>query len=119
MKWQASEFGYSADCINGMHIDIDAKKVEVALTGFAHYEELDGVDMHCPYCKRDLWGENSSYEHTDDEFEDTYACDECNLLVTLITPLKLGEYHNMSASDCKYQIQFMASNEPSWWDENY
>jgi len=102
----------------GIKVNVFTKSERAASEAFKHYDGVTSLEMNCPYCKADLWGEHVCYEHDLDSFEDTYSCDVCDVMVTLITPISAGEYHNVLLSQCEYLIEFQNfSGTPSSWED--
>jgi hypothetical protein len=101
----------------GVIVNVWTASERAAKVAHDHYDTIDRIDMCCPYCKADLWGNNLDGERDGDKFNDTYTCDDCDVLVTLITPIAAGEYHNVLLAECEYLIEFSYGNTPSTWDE--
>ncbi len=98
-----------------VHTDNDA----VAQIAFDFYDKLDNLSLsfECPFCGTDDDWDSLCYEIEGDNFEDTYVCDKCDAMITIISPKDAGEYHNTYPSEVTYVIEFMWGGEPSHWGE--
>lgn len=91
----------------------------VADVCFKHYDNYERLNMNCPFCHEDLWGNSLDGTREAETFEDCYTCDDCDVLVTLITPARYTEYWQVPDGAESYLIEFMGLGEPSNWpDEN-
>lgn len=105
------------DCPNGAKVRVATEHDDVAQAAFTFYDKWkDHLSFVCPFCGNDEAWDNLTYEHNGDQFEDTYACDECNTLITIITPYG-QKYHDTTPSETTYEINFMFSGEPSTWPD--
>lgn len=59
----------------------------------------------CPICDDDMEHVCDEYEEEDNRHLDTYACRHCDILVTYVSPLNIGEYHNVLPRDRRYIIE--------------
>jgi hypothetical protein len=103
------------ECKNGSKVKVYSDRDDVAQAAFEFYEQQSRLNMVCPYCGNDDQWDNLSYEFDGDQFEDTYTCDACDSLITIISPRDAGEYHNVYISDVTYMIEFMFGGAPSTW----
>lgn len=102
----------------GVTVTVHTNNQAVADMCFKHYENYQRLNMNCPFCQADLWGNSLDGERNGDKFEDCYTCDDCDVLVTLITPAHCTEYWQVPDGAEDYLIEFMHSGEPSTWDEH-
>lgn len=106
------------ECPNGAKVRVATTHNDVAQAAFTFYDKWQhGLAFVCPFCGNDDQWDNVTYEADDDLlFEDTYGCDECDTLITLITP-NGQEYHNILPCETIYEIEFMFGGEPSTWPD--
>jgi len=105
------------ECANGSIVKVDTDYADVAQAAFTFYGNWkDRLAFVCPFCGNDDQWDNLTYECDGDLFEDTYSCDGCDTLITIITPYG-EEYHDVSYCETTYEIDFMYGGEPSTWPD--
>jgi len=105
------------DCPSGAKVRVATTYDDVAQAAFAFYDDKSGhLVWVCPFCGNDDAWDNLTFERDDDQFQDTYVCDECDTLITIITPYG-QEYHDTTPNETTYEIEFMWSGEPSTWPD--
>lgn len=112
MEWKEHK------CPNGATVRVWTEHDDVAQAAFTFYDEFKrDLAFVCPFCGNDDAWDNLTYERDGDQFNDTYTCDSCDTLITLITPYEAGEYHEVFPSETTYEIEFMWGGEPSTWPD--
>lgn len=104
-------------CKSGLRIKVDTNIQAVADKCFQVYEEYHHLYWACPFCGTDI--DAVMDERSDGIYEDTYGCenDNCRTMITFISPMEYGEYHNTPTHKITVLVEFLHGNSPVDWED--